>query len=115
MSRSGLLLSRRLSVSLIAVVVASLAVLPATSSSAKVKPKKKDLAHIQLLTFNDFHGNLVTGGTIPTSYQLNPDGSPVLNNGRPVANTVEPRLPATSSGRVRLSQLRSTTSPPSRR
>jgi 2',3'-cyclic-nucleotide 2'-phosphodiesterase (5'-nucleotidase family) len=92
MSRSGLLQSRRLSVSLVAVVVAALAVLPATSSSAKAKPKhhKLDLAHIQLLTFNDFHGNLETGGTIPTSYQLNPDGSPVLDSrGRPVANTVE--------------------------
>jgi 2',3'-cyclic-nucleotide 2'-phosphodiesterase (5'-nucleotidase family) len=92
MPRSGLLHRRQLSAVLVAVVATALAVLPATSSAAKTKPKhlKNKFAHIQLLTFNDFHGNLETGGTIPTSYQLNPDGSPVLDSrGRPVANTVE--------------------------
>jgi 5'-nucleotidase len=74
------------------VVAIALAVLPAASSSANVKHTrhKEHFAHIQLLTFNDFHGNLETGGTIPLSYQLNADGSPVLDSrGRPVANTVE--------------------------
>ncbi|MEP7114949.1 MAG: bifunctional metallophosphatase/5'-nucleotidase, partial [Ilumatobacteraceae bacterium] len=83
---------RHLSVALVAVVASAVAVLPATSSAASAKPHhhKKKLAHIQLLTFNDFHGNLETGGTIPTSYQLNADGSPVLDSrGRPVPNTVE--------------------------
>ena len=63
---------------------------PSSAASAKPKHHKSHVAHIQLLTFNDFHGALETGGTIPTSYQLNPDGSPVLDSrGRPVANTVE--------------------------
>jgi 2',3'-cyclic-nucleotide 2'-phosphodiesterase (5'-nucleotidase family) len=91
MSRFGLH-NRHLSVVLVAVVASALAVLPATSSAANAKPKhhQKRFAHIQLLTFNDFHGNLETGGTIPTSYQLNADGSPVLDSrGRPVPNTVE--------------------------
>jgi 2',3'-cyclic-nucleotide 2'-phosphodiesterase (5'-nucleotidase family) len=83
---------RQLSIAVGGVVAIALAVLPATSSSANAKPKhhKKHFAHIQLLTFNDFHGNLETGGTIPTGYQLNADGSPVLDSrGRPVPNTVE--------------------------
>jgi 2',3'-cyclic-nucleotide 2'-phosphodiesterase (5'-nucleotidase family) len=92
MSRLGLK-RRHLSIALVAVVTSALAVLPAAASAANAKPHhhhKSHLAHIQLLTFNDFHGNLVTGGTIPTSYQLNADGSPVLDSkGRPVANTVE--------------------------
>ena len=93
MSRSGLLQSRRLSVSLVAVVVAALAVLPATSSSANAKPKhhhNQRFAHIQLLTFNDFHGNLETGGTIPTGYQLNPTARPCSTAAAgPSPNTVE--------------------------
>jgi 2',3'-cyclic-nucleotide 2'-phosphodiesterase (5'-nucleotidase family) len=92
MSRFGLR-RRHLSVALVGVVASALAVLPATSSAANAKPKhhhKSRFAHIQLLTFNDFHGNLETGGTIPTGYQLNPDGSPVLDSrGRPIPNTVE--------------------------
>ncbi|MGZ4610663.1 MAG: bifunctional metallophosphatase/5'-nucleotidase [Actinomycetes bacterium] len=105
MSGSGL--RRRLPATLAAVTAASLvAVLPATASSAADhrtgtqashhkhhkghhKPAPR-LAHVQLLTFNDFHGNLESGGTIPTSYKLNPDGSPQLDSrGRPIANSVE--------------------------
>jgi 2',3'-cyclic-nucleotide 2'-phosphodiesterase (5'-nucleotidase family) len=90
MSRLGLQ-RRHLSIALVGVVASALAVLPATASAAKAKAKHKmRVAHIQLLTFNDFHGNLETGGTIPTGYQLNADGSPVLDSsGRPIANTVE--------------------------
>jgi 2',3'-cyclic-nucleotide 2'-phosphodiesterase (5'-nucleotidase family) len=80
---------RHLSVALVGVVASALAVLPATSSAANAKPRPR-VAHIQLLTFNDFHGNLETGGTIPTGYRLHRDGSPVLDSsGRPVANSVE--------------------------
>lgn len=93
MPGSGLL-RRRLLAAVAAVVAAALTLVMAAASSnaAEAKPqhRKSHLAHIQLLTFNDFHGALATGGTIPTSYQLNPDGSPVLDSrGRPVANSVE--------------------------
>jgi 2',3'-cyclic-nucleotide 2'-phosphodiesterase (5'-nucleotidase family) len=91
MSRFGLQ-RRHVSVALVTVVASALAVLPATSSAANAKPRhhKLRVAHIQLLTFNDFHGNLETGGTIPTGYQLNADGSPVLGSlGRPIPNLVE--------------------------
>jgi 2',3'-cyclic-nucleotide 2'-phosphodiesterase (5'-nucleotidase family) len=63
---------------------------PSNAASAKPKHRKSHLAQIQLLTFNDFHGSLETGGTIPTSYRLNADGSPVLDSrGRPVSSSVE--------------------------
>jgi 2',3'-cyclic-nucleotide 2'-phosphodiesterase (5'-nucleotidase family) len=87
-------LRRRLLVTLITAIAAAFVLVGAASSAsaASTKPKhpKQRVAHIQLLTFNDFHGALETGGTIPTSYRLNPDGSPVLDaRGRPVANSVE--------------------------
>jgi 2',3'-cyclic-nucleotide 2'-phosphodiesterase (5'-nucleotidase family) len=87
-------LRRRLLITLLAMIAAVLALVaaaaPSSAASAKPKHHKQRFAHIQLLSFNDFHGALETGGTIPTSYQLNPDGSPVLDSrGRPVANTVE--------------------------
>jgi 2',3'-cyclic-nucleotide 2'-phosphodiesterase (5'-nucleotidase family) len=93
MARSGSL-RHRASVGVVAVCVTALALVTATapSSAAKAKPKphKPRLAQIQLLTFNDFHGNLETGGTIPTRYRLNADGSPVLDsNGHPLANFAE--------------------------
>jgi 2',3'-cyclic-nucleotide 2'-phosphodiesterase (5'-nucleotidase family) len=87
-------LCRRLLVALLAAIAAAFVLVAAASSasaaSAKPKHHKPTVAHIQLLTFNDFHGSLETGGTIPTGYQLNPDGSPVLDaRGRPVARSVE--------------------------
>jgi 2',3'-cyclic-nucleotide 2'-phosphodiesterase (5'-nucleotidase family) len=87
-------LRRRLLITLLAMTAAAFVMValatPSSAASAKPKHHKPQVAHIQLLTFNDFHGALDTGGTIPTSYQLNPDGSPVLDaRGQPVANTVE--------------------------
>lgn len=88
--------SRRLPVTALAGLVTALALvaaaIPSSAAEARAKPKhpKARLAHIQLLTFNDFHGSLETGGRIPTSYRLNPDGSPVLDSSRrPIANSVE--------------------------
>ncbi|MEP7114948.1 MAG: bifunctional metallophosphatase/5'-nucleotidase [Ilumatobacteraceae bacterium] len=84
---------RRLPAAVVAAIAAALAlVVVAAPSSAAAKPKhhKMRVAHIQLLTINDFHGSLETGGTIPTGYQLNADGSPKLDaRGRPIANLVE--------------------------
>jgi 2',3'-cyclic-nucleotide 2'-phosphodiesterase (5'-nucleotidase family) len=87
-------LFRRLPVTVVATIAATLALVivatPSNAAAAKPKHHKVPVAHIQLLTFNDFHGSLETGGTIPTSYQLSADGSPVLDSsGRPVANSAE--------------------------
>jgi 2',3'-cyclic-nucleotide 2'-phosphodiesterase (5'-nucleotidase family) len=81
----------RLPVAVVATVATALALVvvatPSTAAVAKPKHHKLQVAHIQLLTFNDFHGSLETGGTIPTGYQLNADGSPVLDSsGRPIAH-----------------------------
>jgi 5'-nucleotidase len=100
MSVSGLV-RRRLPLALAAVTAASLvAAMPAAASPKGGHDDERGhhsrghhhsrFADVQLLTFNDFHGNLESGGTIPTSYKLNPDGSPVLDSrGRPVPNNVE--------------------------
>lgn len=65
------------------------AAMPSTAQAKRLHGAPR-MAHVQLLTFNDFHGALQTGGPIVTSYRLHPDGSPVLDSsGRPVPNTVQ--------------------------
>jgi len=87
-------LRRRPPGTVVAAVAAALALVvaatPSSAASAKPKHHKKRLAHIQLLTINDFHGYLESGGKLTTGYQHNADGSPKLDSfGHPVPNTVE--------------------------